>query len=91
MSDPVSRFTVPVSPSTNNLYVNRRFGQGRARSPAYDMWIVSAGWTVKLQRPVRVPGGTDARMRGARACRQASPARRGCAARRSRPRAVAAA
>ena len=47
--EPACRLTLPVPPSANNLFVNRRFGRGRARSPAYEVWVRTAGWTGKLQ------------------------------------------
>ncbi len=56
MSEPACRFAVPLCPSTNNLYVTRRFGKGRAKSPAYEEWIDRAGWAVKAIFPTRVAG-----------------------------------
>ena len=47
----VCRLDLPVPPSANNLFVNRRPGQGRARGPSYRAWLKEAGWEVKLQRP----------------------------------------
>lgn len=55
-AEPAAHFAMPVCPSTNNLYVTRRHGIGRARSPTYRAWIERAGWTVKLARPARVAG-----------------------------------
>ena len=52
MSAPDIRFTLPVPPSTNNLYVARRDGKGRAKAGAYKAWIEEAG---KLMLAQRVP------------------------------------
>jgi len=48
--EPVCRLLLPIPPSTNNLFVNKRTG-GRARAAAYKAWLIEAGWEVKLQRP----------------------------------------
>lgn len=53
--DPARRFTCPVGPSVNNLYLNSR-GHGRLRSPDYRRWLHEAGWLVKLQNVAPVPG-----------------------------------
>lgn len=42
---------LPVPPSTNNLFVNKKVG-GRFLSPAYKAWRTSAGWALNLSRPV---------------------------------------
>lgn len=49
--EPACRFTCPVSPSTNNLYLGKRW-----KTEAYRNWQESAGWSVKLQRPPPVAG-----------------------------------
>ena len=49
--EPACRFTLPISPSTNNLYEGRRW-----KSAAYTNWQTSAGWAVKAQRPVPLRG-----------------------------------
>ncbi len=49
--EPACRFTVPISPSTNNLYLGRRW-----KTAAYSAWQEEAGWTVKAQRPVPLRG-----------------------------------
>jgi len=48
---PACSFTLPISPSTNNLYEGRRW-----KSAAYANWQTSAGWAVKAQRPVPLKG-----------------------------------
>ena len=50
MAEPVYRLLLPVPPSTNNLFVNKRTG-GRARAAVYKAWLNAAGWEIKLQRP----------------------------------------
>jgi Holliday junction resolvase RusA-like endonuclease len=47
--EPVARFSIPVPPSTNNLYVPRRDGKGRAKTSAYAAWQREAGQLVTLQ------------------------------------------
>lgn len=47
--------TVPLPPSTNALFKTLRTGR-RAKSAAYKDWLSEAGWRLKLQRPVKVPG-----------------------------------
>lgn len=49
--EPAARFTVPVCPSTNNLYVPRRDGKGRAKTSTYKAWELEAGWQINLQSP----------------------------------------
>lgn len=51
---PALRFTVPLPPSTNALYVYA--GKRRIKSAAYDTWLERAGWTVKAQLPKPVEG-----------------------------------
>lgn len=46
--------TMPMPPSTNNLFVNR--GRKRARSSKYDLWVTAAGWELKRQRASHVAG-----------------------------------
>lgn len=45
-------FTLPVPPSTNQLYSGRRF-----KTPTYKAWINEAGWEVKLRniQPIKGP------------------------------------
>ena len=38
--------TLPVPPSANELFFNKR-GGGRAKTKAYDAWLEEAGWHVK--------------------------------------------
>lgn len=58
---PDLRVELPVPPSANNLFVTRRFGKGRAISPAYEAWIKDAGWAIKLW-----PGGVPKRCKHCR-------------------------
>lgn len=44
--EPIARFELPVPPSTNNLYVPRRDGRGRAKTSKYAAWIIVAGWEI---------------------------------------------
>lgn len=46
---------LPIPPSTNALYRNVKT-IGRVKTSAYKSWLTEAGWALKLQRPVRVPG-----------------------------------
>lgn len=46
---PLLRLTMPVPPSTNNLYVARRDGKGRAKTSEYEAWQEKTGWTIKAQ------------------------------------------
>jgi crossover junction endodeoxyribonuclease RusA len=48
---PACRFTCPVSPSTNNLYLGRRW-----KTATYSAWESEAGWLVKAQRPTPLKG-----------------------------------
>lgn len=60
MSEPALRLSIPVPPSTNNLFVARRDGKGRAKTSSYEAWIGAAGkWILTQKRrlidgPVRV-------------------------------------
>lgn len=47
--------TLPVPPSTNELYRNAP-GRGRVKTQRYATWFVAAGWSIKEQRPEKVPG-----------------------------------
>jgi len=47
--------TLPVPPSTNNLFVNVR-GRGRRKSDEYRAWLHEAGLKLNLQRPQPVSG-----------------------------------
>lgn len=40
---------LPVPPSTNNLFVNKKVG-GRMLSPAYAAWRKEAGWLLNIAR-----------------------------------------
>lgn len=48
--------SLPIPPSANNLFFNRRGGKGRSRSPEYLNWQVAAGWQVKLARQSPITG-----------------------------------
>ena len=48
--------SIPVPPSCNNLFANRRDGRGRYKTKRYREWITEAGWMAKSQRPQRVAG-----------------------------------
>lgn len=52
--EPAARFPCLVSPSANNLFVNRR--GGRARSPEYLQWQNDAGWLIKARQPRATKG-----------------------------------
>jgi Holliday junction resolvase RusA-like endonuclease len=54
--EPVARFTCPIAPSLNNLFVSRRDGKGRAAISAYKTWQKFAGMMVNLQHPEPVKG-----------------------------------
>lgn len=45
---------LPYPPSVNALFTNRR--GGRAKTKAYDMWIVEAGKELMIQRPEKHEG-----------------------------------
>ena len=59
-TEPALRLLVPICPSTNNLYVTRRDGKGRAKTTAYEAWLRLAGQHLLAQRrrlidgPVRI-------------------------------------
>jgi crossover junction endodeoxyribonuclease RusA len=50
VDEPVCRLLLPIPPSTNNLFTNKRAG-GRVKSAKYKAWMDAAGWEIKLQRP----------------------------------------
>lgn len=45
---------LPFPPSANRLW--RNVGPKTLKSAEYRAWLTEAGWTVKAQRPVNVPG-----------------------------------
>lgn len=50
------RLLLPIPPSTNNLYVNRRGSlSGRRKGAEYALWLHAAGWAVKLQAGAFMP------------------------------------
>ena len=44
---------IPMPPSTNHLYANRR--RGRHRTPKYTAWMEEAIWTIKAAIPILEP------------------------------------
>lgn len=55
-SEPALRLSIPIPPSTNNLFVARRDGKGRARTSAYKLWQKGAGMML-LTQPRRLIDG----------------------------------
>ena len=49
----MTKFRLPVPPSTNNLYVN--IERGRTRSKSYNSWLNAAGWELKIQKVPTFP------------------------------------
>lgn len=47
--------TLPVPPSTNNLFMNVP-GRGRIKSSEYNRWLSDAGWLLKTQAWEKVCG-----------------------------------
>ena len=45
------RLTLPVPPSTNALFTNRRGTTQRIKTDTYRLWIENAGWAVREQQP----------------------------------------
>jgi Holliday junction resolvase RusA-like endonuclease len=45
---PAARFSLSLPPSTNNLFVSRRDGKGRAKTSAYKAWEFEVGWETTL-------------------------------------------
>ena len=41
---------IPLPPSVNDLYANRRNGRGRIKTRRYKQWINAAGWELLYQR-----------------------------------------
>lgn len=39
---------LPVPPSVNELFANRRSGGGRVKTPAYKAWLEEAGYHLKI-------------------------------------------
>lgn len=48
-------FTLPLPPSTNNLFRNVN-GKGRVKTDDYKAWQEAAGWALKAQRPTPIAG-----------------------------------
>ena len=46
--------TLPFPPSTNNMFINSKYG--RFRSQKYESWIMEAGNEILRQRPSKVAG-----------------------------------
>lgn len=53
----VIRLTLPLPPSSNNLFVNAR--KGRKRSDDYKAWRDEAGWLAKLATRHPSPAGVS--------------------------------
>lgn len=53
--------TLPIPPSTNNLFFNRY--RGRTKTDAYKAWITQAGCELNLQRVQPVPGYVEVEIR----------------------------
>jgi len=49
-------FELPSPPSSNNLFGNRKDGQGRYRTRAYEDWIVHAGYALNRARVPTING-----------------------------------
>lgn len=48
-------FTIPLPPSTNNLFFNRP-RKGRTKTTEYKAWLDEAAWTIRAQRAPEVFG-----------------------------------
>jgi Holliday junction resolvase RusA-like endonuclease len=46
---------LPLPPSANALWFNAP-GRGRVRTDSYNAWLAEAGWMLKQQRIVKIPG-----------------------------------
>lgn len=55
MSDPI-RFTLPLPPSLNNAYGNRKDGRGRYPTKTLIQWKTEAGWLVQASEKRRIVG-----------------------------------
>ena len=53
-SEPAARFTLPICPSVNNLFINA--STGRVRGAPYKRWCRDAGWSLREQGVVPVAG-----------------------------------
>ena len=51
-----ARFTLPLPPSTNNLYVPRRDGKGRAKTSEYIRWQRLAAAEIGVQKFRHIEG-----------------------------------
>ena len=58
-AEPVARFSLPVPPGANNLFVERRDRKGRAKTSGYEAWIREAMQYVMI---ARASGGIPAGM-----------------------------
>lgn len=50
----MTTLTLPYPPTANNLY--RNAGKKRVKSEGYTAWLTEAGWLVRSQRALLVPG-----------------------------------
>lgn len=57
MNRPVVALSLPVAPSTNQLYIAR--GRRRTKSPAYRKWLEHAGWEIRLQKQGCIGAGFE--------------------------------
>ena len=46
---------IPVPPSVNSMYRNL-YGKGRVKTGVYAAWITEAGYRVRAQKPIAIPG-----------------------------------
>lgn len=50
----VTRFWLPIAPTTNNLYANTP--QGRRKTQDYRSWLTQAGWRIRVEKVQPIPG-----------------------------------
>lgn len=51
------KLTLPLPPTTNNLFVNRKGGKGRYKSPMYTQWMWQAYAALQEQKPIEKISG----------------------------------
>lgn len=47
---------LPLVPSLNNAYGNKRYGFGRFAKPHVHAWKVHAGWLIQMEKPPKITG-----------------------------------
>lgn len=47
-------FTLPMPPTSNNLYAH--YEGGRFKTQQYSDWIIAAGWQLRIQKPFSING-----------------------------------